>query len=110
MTKLKNGKTIESIMYAGSQSISRREIYMLGNFKIKLELKSDAFECQCYARAYALDGLEWKLIHSIPYSKMKTKPGLIYATPYRNGNENLAKGEFEFDVQILKDCIKEILG
>ena len=110
MTKLKNEKIIESIMYAGHQSISRREIYILGNFKIKLELKSDSYECQSYARAYALDGVEWKLIYSIPYSKMKTGTKLIYATPYRNGNENKAKSEFDADVQILKDYVKEILG
>lgn len=103
-------KTIESIMYAGSQSISRREIYMLGKTKIKLELKSDSYDMQCYAKAYALDGLEWKLIYSIPYSQMKTGAKLIYAVPYRNGNEEKAKNEFESDVQRLKKHIREILG
>lgn len=102
--------TIESIMYAGSQSISRREIYMLGKTKIKLELKSDSYEMQCYARGYALDGLEWKLIYSIPYTQMQTRNGLVYAVPYRNGNEEKAKKEFESDVQRLKKYIREILG
>lgn len=107
---VKAEKTIESIMYAGSQSINRREIYMLGKTKIKLELKSDSYKVQCYARAYALDGLEWKLIYSIPYSQMNTESELIYKIAYRNGNEEKAKNEFESDVQRLKKYIREILG
>lgn len=107
--KTKTEETIESIMYSGHQSISRREIYMLGKIKIKLELKSDSYEQQCYARAYALDGLEWKVIYSIPYSQMKTRNGLIYAFDYRNGNEEKAKKEFETDVQRLKKYVQQIL-
>lgn len=110
MTKAKTEKTIESIMYAGHQSISRREIYMLGNIRIKLDLKSDSYEQQCHAIAYALDGLEWKVIYSIPYSQMNTRNGLVYAVDYRNGNENRAKKEFETDVQRLKKYVQEILG
>ena len=100
----KTEKAIESIIYAESQSINYREIYMLGKTKIKLELKSDSYNEQSYATAYALDGLEWKLIYSIPYSQMKTESKLIYKMAYKNDNE--AKNEFELDVQRLKEYIR----
>ena len=62
-TKKTTEKVIEDITYSSShQSISRRIIYEYKNLKIKLELQSDGYKRQCYARASALDGLEWKLI------------------------------------------------
>ena len=109
MTKATKEKTIENITYAGHQSINRREIYMHGEIRIKLELKSDNIDFQSYARAYALDGLEWKLIYSIPYSQMKTRHGIQYEVRYRDGREHLASQEFEQDVQRLKKYINEIL-
>ena len=105
--KTKTERTIESIVYEGSQSINRREIYELGDLKIKLELKSDTFDIQSYANAYALDGLEWKVIYSIPYSLMKTPIKLHIK--YENRINNAEK-EFETDVQRLKKYIREILG
>ena len=75
-TKLKD-ELIEEIISKGSQSVSYREIYKHDNFKIKLEIKSDAFDMQSYARAYVLKDLEWSLIYSIPYSKMVTPFNII---------------------------------
>ena len=47
-------KIIEDITYSSShQSISRRVIYEYKNLKIKLELQSDGYKRQCYARASA---------------------------------------------------------
>ena len=109
MTKATKEKTIENITYAGTQSVNRREIYMHGSIKIKLELKSDSIDYQSYARAYALDGLEWKLIYSIPYSEMKTRNKIQYDLRYRDNKIHLASCEFEQDVQRLKKYINEIL-
>ena len=48
MSKIKE-TTIEKITYKGSQSISFREIYKLDEKRIKLEIKSDSYDQQCYA-------------------------------------------------------------
>lgn len=99
-------KIIEDITYSSShQSISRRVIYEYKNLKIKLELQSDGYKRQCYARASALDGLEWKLIYFIP----KTPEGLCYYVPYRDDNAQNAKKEFDRDIERLKKYINTIL-
>lgn len=103
-------KIIEDITYSSShQSISRRVIYEYKNLKIKLELQSDGYKRQCYARASALDGLEWKLIYFIPHSEMKTPEGLCYYVPYRDDNAQHAKKEFDRDIERLKKYITTIL-
>lgn len=102
-------KIIEKITYQhDNQSIRHREIYEHKNLKIKLELESDSYSIQCYARAYALDGLQWSLIYSVPHQEMKTPSGLLYTTRYRN-NPSDAGIEFKADVDRLKKYIAEIL-
>lgn len=102
-------KIIEKITYRqDSQSIRHREIYEYKNLKIKLELESDSYDIQCFARAYVLDGLQWNLIYSIPHSEMQTPAGLLYTVKYRN-NAPSAEIEFIADVNRLKKYIAEIL-
>src|SRR5574344_598559 len=98
---------IEKITYKGSQSISFREIYKLNNSKIKLEIKSDSYDQQCYARAYILKDEKWELIYSIPYSVMSTPKGLCYHVIYRS-NAMAAEKEFKSDIDRLKKYVKEI--
>lgn len=101
--------TIEKITFKiDHQSIGHREIYNYKDLRIKLELESDDYEAQCYARAYVLDGLQWSLIYTIPHSLMKTRAGLICAVAYRN-NAAAAEPEFKADVERLKKYIAEIL-
>ncbi len=100
--------TIEKITYKGTQSINFREIYGLENKKIKLEIKSDSYDMQCYARAYILKDEKWELIYSIPYSEMNTPNGLSHYATYRH-KASAAEGEFKIDIDRLKKYIKEIL-
>ena len=84
-TKTKTEKIIEDITYASSnQSISRRVIYEFKNLKVMLELKSDSYRGQCYARASVLDNLEWRVIYFIPHAEMRTPEGLCHYIPYRD--------------------------
>ena len=100
--------TIEKITYKGSQSVNFREIYRLEEKKIKLEIKSDSFDMQCYARAYILKDEKWELIYSIPYSEMKTPHGLSHHLEYRK-DVRTAEKEFKADVEKLKKYTEEIL-
>lgn len=103
-------KIIEDITYSSSnQSISRRIIYEFKNFKIMLELKSDGYKRQCYARASVLDNLEWRVIYFIPSSEMRTSEGLCYCVPYRDEKAQNAKKEFDRDIERLKKYVAEIL-
>ena len=100
--------TIEKITYKGTQSINFREIYKLAEKKIKLEIKSDSYDMQCYARAYILKDEKWELIYSIPYSEMNTPNGLSHHVTYRH-KASAAEVEFKIDIDRLKKYIKEIL-
>jgi hypothetical protein len=106
-TKIKE-TLIENIIFLGSQSLNLREIYKLNDRKIKLEIKSDAYDMQSYARAYILKDEKWEQIYSIPYSQMKTSKGSCYGVVYKNSPEK-AQREFILDVTRMKKCVEEIL-
>ena len=100
---------IEKICYKSSnQSLSYREIYKLNDKKIKLEIKSDSYHNQCYARGYVLKNDEWTQAYSIPYSLMQTPEGLIYKNDYKN-KPAVAEINFKEDIQKLKTQIEKIL-
>lgn len=99
---------IEKITYKGSQSINFREIYKLDEKRIKLEIKSDSYDQQCYAIAYLLKDEQWKTIYSIPYSEMNTSKGLCYHITYRS-NASAAEAEFKSDIERLKKYVEKIL-
>ena len=107
MSKIKEAP-IEKITYKGSQSISFREIYKLDEKRIKLEIKSDSYDQQCYARVYILKDEKWEPVYSIPYSEMNTPKGLCYHVTYRS-NAAAAEKEFKSDIDRLKKYVKEIL-
>lgn len=110
MPKATTEKTIEITTYGGHQSIYHREFYEFKNLKIKLELNTEKYAPQCYAKAYVLDGLEWNLIYSIPYPEMKTQRDIYYMPQYRDSKAVNAGKEFTADVKRLKKYIQELLG
>ena len=110
MATTKTEKIIEHITYASSnQSISRRVIYEFKNLKVMLELKSDSYRGQCYARASVLDNLEWRVIYFIPHAEMRTPEGLCHYLPYRGTKAPNAKKQFDKDIERLKKYISELL-
>ena len=108
MSKKNKEIIIEKITYKGSQSINFREIYKLDEKRIKLEIKSDSYDQQCYARAYLLKDEKWEPIYSIPYSEMNTSKGLCYHVTYRS-NASAAEAEFKSDIERLKKYVEKIL-
>lgn len=101
--------SIEKICYVSSnQSISYREIYQLNDKKIKLEIKSDSYLNQCYAKASVLKEDDWNIIYTIPYSLMVTPEGLSYKSDYKN-NPTTAESNFKKDIEKLKTQTEKIL-
>ena len=88
---------IESIVYPGSQSVTCRIIYQLNGRTVKLEIKSDSFASQSYAKACVFDGTSWKDLYAIPYALMQTPPELLY-TPRFCGRDykNLTGAALQF--------------
>lgn len=46
--------------------------------KLKVAIRSDSYDNQCYARVKRWNGNEWKLVHAL--GNMKTKKGLAYGS------------------------------
>jgi hypothetical protein len=74
----KGTKVIEQRYFTGSQSVNYTEIYSKNDKKIKIEIKSDAYQSQSYARGSVFDGAKWQPVYNIPSSQMHTEVGLIY--------------------------------
>lgn len=112
MARTKTSEIIEDITFSSSkQSIDRRVIYPYKNTKIRLTLRSDSFGSQCFARAEALDGYEWKPIYFIPHSLMATPRELRYYPDFQSDRADFSKASryFETDVKKLKTYIEKIL-
>ena len=105
---VKEVSVIESIYFSGSQSVSYREIYKQKDKKIKVELKSDAYLSQSFARASVLINDKWEVVYNIPASLLSFEEKLIYKPGYNNKPELAAK-EFKKDVDKLKEQTAQIL-
>lgn len=112
-----NENIIESIIYPGSQSVTCRIIYQLNGRTIKLEIKSDSFAPQSYAKACVFDGTTWKNLYAIPYALMQTPHELFY-TPRFSGQDyknltgaalQLVLDEFSADLETLRTKTEAIL-
>ena len=112
-----NENIIESIVYPGSQSVTCRIIYRLNGRTIKLEIKSDGFAPQSYAKACVFDGTSWKDLHAIPYALMRTPHELFYSPSfcgrdYKNltgAALQLVLDEFSADLDTLRTKAEAIL-
>lgn len=74
----KKETTIQKEISRGSQSIDYLEVVKIGSEKIKINIKSDSYRQQCYARAYTFVNKKWEQVAYIPSSKMKTEEKLFY--------------------------------
>ena len=109
MTTNLSERVIEKITYKmSSQSIGYREIYEFKGHKIKIEICSDSFKSQCYARISVLKDLKWSTLYTIPYEEMKTQHELAYKVSYRN-DASLAEKEFKEDILRLKNILNELI-
>lgn len=117
---LHDNKFIQNISLTiskGRQSISYQEVlrYNKVNQKLKIEILSDSYLEQSYARVHLWSGTKWELIHAIPYSLMKTPCKLIY-NETNNHNDVTAetlmknnKNSFMKDRNTLFDIAKNII-
>jgi phage terminase large subunit len=70
--------------YDANQSWFYREIFKQGDFKLRVEIRVNAYDFQSHARIQVWNeaNLEWKPLHSIPHSKMESlKAGISYTQP-----------------------------
>jgi len=69
-------KTIDKQFGPGGQSVYFVEVVALGPERLRIEIRSDSYMEQSYARVSLFSGGKWQLVHSILPSLMKTPHGL----------------------------------
>jgi hypothetical protein len=96
---------IEHTISSQRQGVKAISLLKVSQFKVKLEVYSDAYDFQSYARAFVWNqgDLSWKLVYDIPYSLMATTKGL---NSYPNGMD---KTNFIKDETTLLSNVKKIL-
>jgi len=72
--------TIHKEVSAGRQSVNYKEILMLDEMKLRIRIKSDSYDFQCFARVsvWSEENLRWEQIDFIPFANMQTPKGLLY--------------------------------
>lgn len=74
----KGTSIIEQRYFSTRQAVNYVEIYKKNDCKIKVEIKSDSYLDQCYAKGSVFDGKQWNHVYNIPSTQMDTQKGLVY--------------------------------
>ena len=97
-------KTLNKEVGQGRQSAIYKETLDHEGDKVRIEIKSDSYRFQCYARVSIFDGSKWNQIDSIHHSRMKTEDGLVYR-PNVLPNEKDFKADRDRLVSLAKDIL-----
>ncbi|AFN39616.1 hypothetical protein MP1412_45 [Pseudomonas phage MP1412] len=98
---------LEETINQGRQDVTARRVLSLGDFKVRLTIKSDSYKFQSFARAEVWNPatLSWNQVHSIHYAEMATPEGLCYH-PNKSG---LKITHFTRDFDRLLTMVKQII-
>ena len=97
-------KLLNKMLSKGTQDITYTEIFEFCGKKVEIEIKSDSFKCQSFARVKVLDvNNGWYVLYAIPFSEMKTPSGLYYV------NDGKDERHFSEDIKNLKKMAKALL-
>lgn len=104
----RTSKPIEDLISRGGQDITARRVFKIGDLKVRITIKSDAYKFQSFARSEVWNPteLKWNQVHNIPHGQMATREGLCYL-PNASG-ENWTHFQRDFDT--LLKVTKEVLS
>lgn len=104
-------KLINKTITKGTQEVTYTELFEMNGKKLKLVIKSDSFDFQCYAKVMVLKQDEgWFNLCDIHYSNMKTPDQLYYK--YNRDEKPSIEDEkyFAEDIKALKELAKQLLN
>ena len=95
----------ESVGFGDQYAIFER-IFSFGDKKLKIAIKSDAYDIQSYARMYIFSPtlMQWNILNDIHYSLMATEHKLY------SKKSRVTVANFENDAKKLTDIAKQILS
>lgn len=99
-------KTIQHVIARGQQDYSLLSVFSINNLRLRVQIKSDAYDFQSYARIDMFHKGEgkWERVADIPFAAMHTKSGLHYLP------KPPTDSDFDADRLELIRLAKEILG
>lgn len=106
-------KVIKEEYSLGTQSAHFTKIIEGDNgLKIKIDIKSDSYDFQSYARVSVFNpqSVEWNILDSVPFSNMKTPTKLYYHVQAPSKNANVLAPHFVEDTRTLVSNAEAILG
>lgn len=104
-------KIIKEEYSIGTQSASLSKIIESeSGLKIRVDIKSDSYDFQSYARVSVFNklALQWNIVDTIPHSNMKTPTKLYYHV--KQQNPNVLAPQFSADTQTLVKNAEAVLG
>lgn len=102
-------KTIHRSVAKDGQSVTLTEICQFKEAKLRIRVKSDAYEAQSFARIELWSENRWSEIYTLHGSEMKTPSKLVYYKPATTPVEAWAN-DFNGDTNLLKSLAEKILG
>ena len=108
MKKQASVKRISLQISAGSQSVNYQEVFTLDGHKLKIEVKSDSYRVQCYARIHVWGDVNkgWVPVHSVHHGSMETPEGLHH----KPSKQGLEPHHFQADRNELLRVAREVVG
>lgn len=106
-------KIIKEEYSLGTQSANFTKIIEGDNgLKIKIDIKSDSYDFQSYAKLSVFNSheLSWNIVDSIPFSNMKTPSKLYYKIQPPSKNANILASYFVSDTDTLISTAEAVLG
>ena len=110
-------KVIEDTYFNGSQSVEFKGIYEYKTHKVKVTIDVDAYDMQSSAKVWVYDtnNFEWKIIDSIPYSRMSSLQkderdceAVFYQTKVQSNGEGLRLKERKALLQDINDLLVKV--
>jgi hypothetical protein len=80
-------RTIDRQVTHGSQDLTYVEVLMLRDHRLRVEIRSDAYEDQSYARIKRWDGNQWQFLHDLGRGVRKTPAKMHYKDPAIHGSQ-----------------------
>lgn len=73
-----NIKTIDREIACGRQDVNYFEVVEYSGEKLRIEIKSDSYLSQCFARIMIWSDRKWNFVDSIHHNNMSTPEKLVY--------------------------------
>lgn len=91
----------------GGQDVKLYELLNYGEHRLRLTIRSDSYQSQCYARLESFNkaDMSWSVVVYRPSGDMKTQKGLVYMPPAKKATEASFKADRDWLLSQFKNLV-----